>query len=153
MQKGDWFSLGSIVVIIALVAMFFFLVPKSPKPGYGLVELPGSTLTVAPNMSWATMQMFNMTLVQDGFITIHESLGGAPGPVVASRYVDGIGLHEGVGVSLETPLLHGVNYIALLHVDNGDHVYVPEDDLPVSVNGIPVRADFQSDVPVEEVTP
>lgn len=150
MKKGDIVGLMALVLFLGGLGYLFFFAPEASK--YQAVDLPGSTLEVSPGMSWDVMQLFKVNLVQDGFITIHESLGGAPGPAIAvSGYLDK-GLHDGTGVSLSTPLVHGQTYIGLLHVDNGDQVFVTQDDLPVTSGGEVVRVDFQSDVPVEEVS-
>jgi hypothetical protein len=134
----------TLVVIVGLGALFF-IAPAKPS-AYTAVDVPGSTLAIYSGASWATMQLFTVNLVQDGFITIHEAIGSAPGPVIAASGILDHGFHDGTGVRLTTPLTPGQNYIALLHVDNGDQVFVVADDLPVSVDGQVLRVDFQSDV-------
>lgn len=146
-KKSDIVSLIFILAAITGLGALFFIAPTKPADlGYVPVELPGSTLAITPGASWASMQLFTVNLVQDGFITIHEAIGNAPGPIIGTSGFLDHGLHEGTGVQLKTPLTPGLTYIALLHVDNGDQVFTVVDDLPVSVDGQVVRVDFQSDV-------
>ncbi len=144
-KKSDIIVLVVILACIAGLGALFFAAPPA-KPDYVPVDAPGSTLAITPGASWANMQLFTVNLVKGGFITIHDAIGKAPGPIVAtSGYLDP-GLHDGTGVRLTTPLDPTKDYIALLHADNGDQVFTVADDLPVSVDGTVLRLDFQSDV-------
>ncbi len=144
-KKTDIVVLVVILAAITGLGVLFFAAPPA-KPDYVPVDVPGSTLAITPGASWANMQMFTVNLVKDGFITIHEAIGKAPGPIIATSGFLDHGLHEGTGVRLTTPLDPSKDYIALLHVDNGDQVFSVTDDLPVSVDGQVLRVDFQSDV-------
>ncbi|HCC83569.1 TPA: hypothetical protein DEP96_01850 [Candidatus Uhrbacteria bacterium] len=148
-KKADLVVLAVILVVIAGLGALFFAAPTAPVGlGYVPVDVPGSTLAITPGASWANMQLFTVNLGKGGFITIHDAIGSAPGPIIAtSGYLDP-GLHDGTGVRLNTPLDPTKSYIALLHVDNGDQLFNVTDDLPVSVDGTVLRVDFQSDVAV-----
>lgn len=144
-KKSDLAVLVVILACITGLGFLFFAAPAAPT-GYVPVDVPGSSLAITPGASWANMQLFTVNLVKGGFITIHDSIGKAPGPIIAtSGYLDP-GLHDGTGVHLTTPLDPSKDYIALLHADNGDQIFTVQDDLPVSVDGTVLRVDFQSDV-------
>ncbi len=146
LKKSDIIVFVIILAAIVGLAALFFIAPSAPADlGYAPVEIPGSTLAVTPGASWEGMELFTVNLVQDGFITVHQSMGGAPGPIIGTSGFLDHGLHDGTGVKLDTPLVPGQSYIALLHVDNGDQVFTVADDLPVSADGQVVRVDFQAD--------
>lgn len=138
MTKGDIVILACLALVVAGLGYIFFFAPEAPQAGYHPVELAGSSLALAETHEDAIV--FSGTLVEGGFITIHQSYGGAPGPTVAaSGYIEA-GAHDYIRVT--APLVLGYDYVALLHVDNGNETFVMTDDLPVTAGGQTVRVDF-----------
>lgn len=138
MKRDD--VIGGAMLLIGLVAIgaFFLFAPNGPELSYGPVELLGSkiTATVANGAEVDT----TATLIKPGYITVHESIGEAPGPVIGvSGYIE-VGEDVSVKVMLSQPMTAGLTYIALLHVDNGDEHFVITDDMPVTNGGESVRA-------------
>lgn len=137
MKKGDAIFLAIMVLLVAGLGALFAFAPKSPV--YAPVELTGSTMTATSTADYRVDAW--VTLKQPGFVTIHESIGGAPGPVAAtSMYLETTSVVSSIAV--DPPLNVGAPYVALLHVDNGDGVFVMEEDLPVMSDGRVVRSDF-----------
>lgn len=144
MKRTDFIAPLFVMLAIAGLGYLFFLAPPAKDTTFAPVELPGSTLATVPGISSATAYVFEATLVEDGFITIHQSIGGAPGPIIAASALLLPGTYENIPVALATALVPGSDYVALLHVDNGDGAYIVNDDLPVKANGATVRADFRA---------
>lgn len=132
--------------ILALLVVFglgyvVFLTPVSDGLGYRQVEIPGSELAVTAHASLVFADA-DVTMVQSGFITVHESMGSAPGAILGvSRYVEP-GRYQDLSIAVDPPLAPGLSYVALLHVDDGDKAYEEQEDMPVTSNGEVVRADF-----------
>lgn len=132
-----------LVAVVAMVAGFGALIafaPKSSGLAYAPVEVTGSLMGTVNVESMTSVQLA-FTLKKPGFITLHEAVGDAPGPVIfTSPYMDEYS--TSARFALTTPLLAGMSYVALLHVDNGDQTFVIAEDLPVMSNGAVVRQDF-----------
>lgn len=126
--------------IIALGAYLAFA-PPAPSLTYRPVDVGGGMIDVQDQESLDTV-ILNAELAKAGFITIHESMSGAPATIIGISSLLSEGRHEGVVIPVTQDMLPGYSYIALLHVDNGDGRYITEDDLPVMVNGAVVRPDF-----------
>lgn len=125
-----------VAVVLGLGALFAFA-PQTPI--YAPVELTGSTMTATSAADYRVDAW--VTLQQPGFVTVHESVGGAPGPVVAiSLYLETTSVVS--SIAIDPPLNVGAPYVALLHVDNGDGKFVMEEDMPVMSDGVVVRSDF-----------
>ncbi len=126
--------------IIAL-GIYLAFAPQAPDLDYKPVDIGGGSIEVSDQESLEVV-ILNATLVKPGFITIHESMSGAPAKIIGISPLLSEGSHENVAITLTQDMLPGYSYITLLHVDNGDQKYVTEDDLPVMVNGVVVRPDF-----------
>ena len=141
-MKKDYFIEGLILLVVVALGAFFLFSRNAPDLAYGSVEIPGSVLMATAPSSEAVD--ITATTMKPGFITIHESIGSAPGPIIGSSgYLDvqenkNFIIFTSQGMNPATP------YIALLHVDNGDGRFVITDDMPVTSNGASVRADFTS---------
>lgn len=137
MTKSDAIFLGVIILAVLGFGALFAFAPQTPV--YAPVELTGSTMTATSTADYRVDAW--VTLKQPGFVTIHESIGGAPGPVVAtSMYLETTSVVSSIAVD---PALNvGAPYVALLHVDNGDGEFVMEEDMPVMSDGVVVRSDF-----------
>jgi len=132
-----------IVVILAIIGAFFKLVPDSAEvqPSFGQTELSGGSMTVVEPTD-VTQVTLSAELVAPGFITVHESMGGAPGETIAvSGYLEALSYGQ-ITLFTDTAMTPGLDYIALLHVDDNDRVFDLENDQVVTVNGEVVRVDF-----------
>ncbi len=147
MKKDDLTGLVMVLIAIGLMAGFFIFAKNVPQLTYGPVEVAGSSLSVSSVPSDMEVDV-ETTVIKPGFITIHESIGGAPGPMVGTSSVIATGSNQSIKVSLSKPMTPLMPYIALMHVDNGDGEFVGLDDAPVMSDGKSVRADFTS--PVEK---
>jgi len=88
------------------------------------------------------------TLPSGGYVVIHESVDGAPGPVLGhSSYLPAV-TSTGVTVQLDTPISESQELIAMAHMDDGDQQYeFPDADGPYTVNGAPVIDAAQITIP------
>ncbi len=140
MKKSDIVLVSFLLLVLVGLGYLFFLAPVS-ETGYRQVEVTGSemTATAGPNLSYVDV---DATIVQGAFVTIHESMGSAPGTIIGtSRYYEP-GIYSNLSTNVTSLLQAGSTYIALLHVDDGDKVFVVDKDLPVTSNGQVVRWDF-----------
>ncbi len=140
MKRDD--IIGGIVLLGVIVGIgaFFLFAQKAPELAYGPVEIPGSMLA-ATAVGDGEVEVI-ATMIQPGFVTVHQSLGGAPGPIIGtSGYIES-GTDVPMTLGLSELMDAGTTYIALLHVDNGDKQFVITDDMPVTNGGASVRADF-----------
>lgn len=137
--------MGGVMLLIVILAVgaFFVFAKQAPELSYAPVEVAGTTLVFDSVVS-DTAVTFTPTLVRAGYITVHESIGGAPGPIVGTSQLLSAGSAASVTVDLIKPLTPSMPYVALMHVDNGDGTFVVKDDMPVTNGGASVRADFTS---------
>ncbi len=139
-SKKDAMSLGVIIVVLVLLGAYFFFAPSAESP-FGPVELNGGSITVSDQYQLDRV-VLTAELVEAGWISIHESLSGAPAAVIGTSDYLEAGLHADLEIFLDTQMSLGSTYITLLHVDDGDQSFDLELDLPVAVNGETVRPDF-----------
>lgn len=137
----------TIILIIAFLVVFgfgayFMLATPASQTGYRPVDVGGGSISVENQPDDLQSVTLDAELAEPGWITIHESMSGAPADIIGtSEYLEA-GVHEDLMISLDQPMSSGFRYIALLHVDDGDRTFVVLDDLPVMVNGEVVRPDF-----------
>jgi hypothetical protein len=143
LKKGDIAGVVILAAMILGVGLFFALAPKAPEVVYAPVELTGSDLTVL-TLSRENQKEVKVkaTLMKPGFVTIHESVGPAPGPVLGHSGLLEPGVYEDMVIALPEALETDMNYFALLFVDDGDGIYEPGVDLPVKSNGETVKRLF-----------
>jgi len=81
----------------------------------------------------------SVTLPDGGYVVIHESDGGAPGPVLGNSSYLSAGTSTDVAVTLDSPISEDQELIAMAHTDDGDQQYeFPNADGPYTTNGSPV---------------
>ena len=140
MKKND--IIGGVFLLVAIFAIgiFFFFARSAPGLSYGPVEIAGSSISaIAPGDGEVDVIA---TLIKPGFVTIHKSIGGAPGPIIGSTGLINAGENFSVSILTSEAMEAGLTYIALLHVDNDDGTLIISQDMPVTSNGVSVRADF-----------
>lgn len=140
MKKDDIFGGVILLIVIAAIGLFLYFAKSAPELNYGPVEIPGSAI-----MGVTTMDGYVQVTVatkKPGYITLHRSIGGAPGSIVGISGLVSIGDDWIVPITPSEILEKGLTYIALLHVDNGDGIFRVNDDMPVVSNDVSVRSDF-----------
>ena len=125
---------------MAIVGAFFAFAPES-EPGFGQTELPSGSIVVGEPTD-STQVTVAAELSAPGYITVHESMGAAPGNTIAtSSYLESPVYHQ-LTLFTDPEMTPGLNYIILLHADDGDRVFDLNNDSAVIVDGEVVRADF-----------
>jgi hypothetical protein len=138
MQKGDLIGLISVGVILAGIGLFFALAPEAEEIIYAPVEITGSSLG-GQAVAGKSKVIATAELKQAGFVTVHEAMGDAPGPLIGQSPLLAAGSYEGIEVETTGPLSPPQEYFILLFVDDGDSVYEPRIDLPVMSDGQVVK--------------
>lgn len=140
MKKDD--LIGGALLLAALLGLgaFFVFAEPAPELAYGPVDVPGSLVTAEARSDREVA--ISATVIEPGFVTIHRSIGAAPGPIIGTSAYMLPGTIVDLPIALTETTEPGLTYIALLHVDNGDERFVSEDDMPVTSGGASVRADF-----------
>ncbi len=139
MKKGDITGLAFLFLMLGGLAAFFMFAPDAPEVSFAPLEVSGSSLTIEE--AQGSMVQIDASIQKEGFITIHEAMGVAPGKIIGVSDLLKPDAYTNYVVSSEH-LESGVNYFALLIVDDGDGVYEPGIDRPVMVNGEVVKISF-----------
>jgi hypothetical protein len=140
MKKDDIMGGVMLIIVVAIAGAFFLFAPEAPEISYGPVDLPGSAMA-ATALGNGEVEVV-ATLVKPGYVTIHQSIGGAPGPMIGLSGYLNAGEDIATTIVLSELLQPGLPFVALLHVDNGDAEFVTTDDMPVTSGGVSVRSDF-----------
>ncbi len=148
MTKQDIQGGVILLIVILVIGGFFVFAKETPQLDYGPVEIAGSVITGKPTSNMSVD--VSGTFLKDSFITIHQAMGEAPGEIIGTSQLIKAGSTETFSIPLTKPMVYAGPYLALLHVDNGDGVFVIKDDMPVTSGGKTVRADFRA--PVEKET-
>ena len=143
MKKEDLTGLVILLAIIAIIAAFFIFAPNASELSYKPVEVTGSQLTVAePDLGHLGEITVDATVKTPGFITFHEAIGQAPGPVVGTSAYLETGQYQGLVIKLQQPLEPDNQFFALLFKDGGNKVFDLGVDLPVMSNGAVIKVHF-----------
>ena len=142
MQKGDWIGLAMVAAMIAAFGGLLWLAPDAPETDFGPVDVGGGSVTMA--VKDADEVTISADLAKSGWVTVHASMGPAPANVIGASRLLPEG-HSGVTIALTEEMQAGLTYIALLHVDNGDGVFVELEDFPIMTNGAVVRSEVTYD--------
>lgn len=134
MQKGDYIGLVIVVTILIGIGLFFAYAPKAPVIVYAPVEVTGSSVVIGAETNERSVQV-SAEIKQPGFVTVHEAIGEAPGPVIGQSPLLTVGSHSNLIVDTTVGLQPTYDYFVLLFVDDGDGVYESGIDLPVMSDG------------------
>lgn len=135
MQKGDWFGLAIVITLLVGIGIFFAYAPKAPRDGYVPVEVTGSSVSVVATPEEGRAVQVSAEIKKPGFVTIHEAIGDAPGPIIGHSPLLTVGSHSNLTIETTEPLFPPYEYFVLLFVDDGDSVYEAGIDLPVMSEG------------------
>lgn len=141
-MKKDLLLLFVVIVVILGLGAFVFFAPKASDLTYKPIDVGGGSITVENQPEDLGIVTLDAELAAPGWITIHESLAGAPANVVGtSTYMD-TGSYRDFVIQLSQEMSPGYRYITLLHADDGDGEFDILKDLPVEVDGEVVRPSF-----------
>lgn len=143
MQQRDILGLGIMLALLAGLGLFFAYAPKTStnQNTFLPVEITGSSVTVGTQTGEQALRV-SAEIVQPGFVTVHQALGQAPGPVVGQSPLLSVGRHLNLVVTTTELLLPGSQYFVLLFVDDGDGIYQTGVDLPVMSDGQVIKQTF-----------
>lgn len=138
MRKGDVAGLVIVMLLLLGLGAFFVYAPQAPQEIYAPVEITGSSLSTGTVVDEHTVQV-SAELKQPGFVTVHQAVGAAPGPLVGQTDLLAPGSYPELHVPTTAALQPPGEYLLLLFVDNGNHVFEPGIDLPVMSDGQVVK--------------
>lgn len=141
-MKKDLLFFFVVLTIVLLFGAFILYAPKSSPISYRPVDVGGGAITVENQPENLTQVTLDAEVAADGWITIHESMSGAPAAIIGVSDLLSVGNHPDLVIPLREEMIPGYRYITLLHVDDGDGVFEPLQDYPVEVDGEVVRPDF-----------
>lgn len=128
----QYLEIGLVGIIVILLGAFFFFSKEASDLAYYQVPLESGSIVVGELPEDGRSVPLTVAIPKNGFVTIHESLSGAPAEIIGTSSLITAG-EVVTTVPLTTTMIPGTSYLALLHVDNGDGVFVVNDDLPVKV--------------------
>ena len=140
-MKNDILGLSGLILVLAALGLYFLFAPKAAPFVYAPIDVSSGFITVQDQDDVNAVTL-DAELGEAGWITVHESLSNAPAAIVGTSAYMPAGTYKDFTIELDEPMLPGFFYITLLHKDNGDQVYVTNDDLPARVNGEVVRSGF-----------
>ena len=138
MQKGDVFGVVIVVALLVGVGAFFAYAPKASRVVYAPTEIAGSSLTLLTQTEERSV-LVAAEVKQVGFVTVHQAIGDAPGPVIGQSPLLAVGSHPELSLETTEPLRPPNDYFVLLFVDDGDGVFEAGIDLPVMSEGQVVK--------------
>lgn len=129
------------IFLLIIFGYFLFGAEEADELAYRPIDVGGGAIMVENQVDMNRV-VLDVEVVEPGFVSIHESMSGAPARLIGNSGLLEPGFHEGVEIILNTPMIPGFRYITLLTVDNGNGVFELGVDLPVMVDGEVVRPDF-----------
>jgi hypothetical protein len=136
MKKGDIVGFILILGMLGVVALFAFA-PRTLEVVFAPVEVEGSALVLVEVEK--TDVVVDVAMGVPGFVTLHQLIGDAPGPLAATSELLDEGIHSALVLPVVGGLEAGVDYVFLMAADDGDGVYEPGVDRPVMVDGQVIR--------------
>lgn len=85
-----------------------------------------------------------VVLENKGYVVVHEMEGGKPGKIIGSSALLPKDQSSNVAISVLPALQEGSNYVAMLHIDNGDGVFDGVSDAPAKNGADVVMMEFQA---------
>lgn len=140
-MKSDYIFFGLICALLILFGAYVFYAPQASQVAYRPIDVGGGSITIE-DQDQLDFVIFDTELAAPGYVTIHKTISDAPAEIIGTTQLLETGSHEGLVLDLTEAMMPGYRYAALLHADNGDGVYVTDDDLPVMADGEVVRPYF-----------
>ncbi len=140
-MNKDYFWILTLLVGLAAFGAIIFYSPDAPELAYHTVDVGGGSIEIGDQnqLNYITL---NAELAAPGFITIHKTISDAPAEIIGISDYLNVGFYDDLIIPVSEEMLPGYKYAALLHVDDGDQVFVAELDMPVETNGEVVRPYF-----------
>ena len=143
MKRGDIVGVLLVLIILLGVGALVVFSPKAPEVNFYAEEVSGSALAVVS--AKGEDAKVDATIVRAGFVTLNDAVGDAPGPVLGVSELLPAGEHDAVMIHPTQALEQGVQYYALMIVDDGDGVYEAGVDHPVTVDGQSLKVSFRAE--------
>lgn len=143
-MKKDWPWIVLLVAGLGVLAWIMFKAPQTSIAPFGPVEVEGSALSSVERQASLARVEVTATLKRPGFVTVHKVIGPAPADLIGTSAYLPAGENQTVTINLSEPMLPAYQYVALLHLDDGDQQFFAALDKPVTSGGVSVRADFLS---------
>lgn len=152
-----------IIIILAIVILGWVVLAgdqndEANTTGEEQVQDEGSLsgLVVGPNAVNVDEQPLGnkavvsmVVLEAPGYVVIHESNNGAPGRVLGASTLLQAGESKNVNMNLSSALAADKEYIAMLHVDNGDGTFSETADLTAKNGNDVVMMEFEASADAE----
>lgn len=139
-MKKDILFIIAVGVLTILAAFYFLNSSKVSEVAFAPVDVGGGSITIT-DQNQLDFVSFQAELVKPGFITIHRTISTAPAGVIGTTELLKAGNHDLI-LYLTNDMQPGFKYAAILHLDDGDGVFVAQEDFPVITNGEVVRPYF-----------
>lgn len=140
MKLNDIMTVGVVVIGLGVIGAIVFVAPEAPELNYGAVEVAGTVFAEYSETSDGVITVKG-EMGAPGYVTVHTSIGGAPGPVIGqSGY-----LEQGpfmTSMVVQQSVAAGETYVVLAYKDDGDATLAIGADMPIASNGKVVRADI-----------
>lgn len=134
MQKGDIVGVVIVGAVLVSIAVFLGLAPKAPVFVYAPIEVTGSSVFEVMRIGEVSVQV-SAAIKQAGFVTLHQAIGDAPGPIIGQSLLLQPGDYTSLVLEATQPLTPDNDYYVLVFADDGDGVYEAGVDLPVMSDG------------------
>lgn len=147
-----------IILLVVLVGLAIYLALKTDKMGQDDIINPedsggasGQFMKLGENAIVVMEQRLNdevlvtaINLEKPGFVIVHRDVDGKPGAVIGVSKWFPAGQYANEDIGLTESLQAGMDYYAMLHNDDGNGIFDPNDDMPVESSGEPMYGIFQA---------
>lgn len=123
-----------LVIIVCFVGLYFSApgpLPDEPAPEPVIDEPVGDLSITAQTAGSQSVTLNDIQVTKPGFIAIHKNTNGHPGPIIGqSEYL--VINQDAIQINLAEPLAGGEVFFAVMHQDDGNAVFDPATDLPLT---------------------
>jgi len=150
MSKKIWTTVIIILILVGIVYLLLGL-KNNTVEDQGIVVGDNNSLVVGlQNPTSVAVLIREVSLIEPGFIVIHEDLNGQPGKILAVSDLLQPDRYQNISIVMDFEA--GETYFAMLHQDNGNGQFNQETDLPAkNMNGQTVMTNFKiNDTPFVE---
>jgi hypothetical protein len=94
-------------------------------------RIGSNSINVEQQMSGSNVYTNSVALSSPGYIVVHVNDGGIPGKSIGASELLAAGNHTNVRIQLDSTMPVGNSYLVMLHTDDGNGTFNPDDDIPV----------------------
>ena len=118
--------------------------PPSPAANLMPTSSGEDSVMVVDQTAGTRVLITSVEFAKDGWVVVHENASGKPGRILgAQRFI--AGSYRDVSVDLLRATDAGAKYSAMLHTDDGDHLFDTAKDIPVIDSaGMLIMANFRT---------